>query len=132
MRLRETNGSRRVVTKRRTKTGDRGMSHQRERRSRMGVARGNFKIIFALGLGLAGRAIVKRRRSFDLRGNVVLITGSSRGLGLALAEEFAQHGGNLVLCARDASELDAARKTVARHGTDVLTVPCDIADPDQV
>ncbi|HEX3722355.1 MAG TPA: SDR family NAD(P)-dependent oxidoreductase [Nitrolancea sp.] len=98
----------------------------------MPIVRGNSKIIVVLGLGLAGRAIVKRRRRFDLRGNVVLITGSSRGLGLAMAEEFARHGANLVLCARDAGGLEWARQTVSRHGTDVLTVPCDISDHDQV
>jgi short-subunit dehydrogenase len=86
----------------------------------------------AIGLGLIGREVVKRRRYLDLEGRTVLITGSSRGLGLAMAEEFARHGANLVLCARDVDELDQARATVARHGIEVLAVPCDVADCSQI
>ncbi|HMF92196.1 MAG TPA: hypothetical protein VKL40_16240, partial [Candidatus Angelobacter sp.] len=61
-----------------------------------------------LGAAFAGRHLynrLQRRRSHwlgygwsgeDLRGQTVLITGSSRGLGLALAEQFAREGCNLV------------------------------------
>lgn len=86
----------------------------------------------AVGLSLLGREVVRRRRSVDVAGKVVLITGSSRGLGLALAEELARQGAKLILCARDAEELDWARETVARYGTDVLSLPCDVADREQV
>jgi hypothetical protein len=41
-----------------------------------------------IGLIVAGSRLLQRKRA-DLQGQVVLITGSSRGLGLALAEEFA-------------------------------------------
>src|SRR5260370_35885276 len=52
---------------------------------------------------LAGRFLLRRLRRHengDLRGQTVLVTGSSRGLGLALAEEFAREGCRLVLCSR--------------------------------
>ena len=42
----------------------------------------------ALGLGVVGKRFLQRLKAIDLSGKVVLITGSSRGLGLALAEEF--------------------------------------------
>ncbi len=89
-------------------------------------------VIGAIGLGLVGREVIRRSQRIDLNGRTVLITGSSRGLGLAMAEEFASRGANLVLCARDEAELDWARQTVAEHGTEVLTVPCDVGDRQQV
>ena len=53
----------------------------------------------ALGLGIAGNRFLRRLKAIDLTRKVVLITGGSRGLGLALAEEFAHQGARLVLCA---------------------------------
>jgi NAD(P)-dependent dehydrogenase (short-subunit alcohol dehydrogenase family) len=67
-----------------------------------------------------------------LQDEVVLITGGSRGLGLALAREFAHAGCRLVLCARDAQELERAQQHLAQRGAEVLTVPCDVADQEQV
>lgn len=81
---------------------------------------------------LAGREIYRRLRMADLRGNVVLITGGSRGLGLAMAEEFARQGARLVLCARDEEELRIAEERLRMRGADVLTVPCDVSDREQM
>ena len=67
-----------------------------------------------------------------MRGRVVLITGGSRGLGLALAEEFARRGARLVLCARGHAALDAARARIERLGTEVLAVPTDVSRRDEV
>src|SRR5581483_2405495 len=85
----------------------------------------------AVGLGVAV-ALWRRRQTFDLRGKVVLITGGSRGLGLALARGFAQEGARLVLCARELSELQAAQEDLARWTSDVIIVPCDVSDCEQV
>ena len=75
---------------------------------------------------------IARHREEDVRGQVVLITGSSRGLGLAMAEEFAHLGSKLVLCARKADELETARRLVARSGAEVLASTCDVTVADQV
>ena len=48
----------------------------------------------------------------DIRGNVVLITGGSKGLGLALAREFARQGCRLAICARDVERLPVLRGDV--------------------
>lgn len=58
----------------------------------------------------------------------MLITGGSRGLGLALARQFAAYGCRLALCARDPAELERARQDLTGQGADVLTVPCDVRD----
>src|SRR5437764_6019203 len=86
----------------------------------------------ALGLGVAGNRFLQRLRAIDLTGKVVLITGGSRGLGLALAEEFTHQGARLVLCARNESELERARRKIVAMGAEVLTIPCDITDREQV
>jgi NAD(P)-dependent dehydrogenase (short-subunit alcohol dehydrogenase family) len=69
-------------------------------------------------------------------GQVVLITGGSRGLGLALAERYARAGAKLILAARDVEELIAARHTLLDRGAiqstdDVLLIPADLTDAAQ-
>jgi NAD(P)-dependent dehydrogenase (short-subunit alcohol dehydrogenase family) len=69
-------------------------------------------------------------------GQVVLITGGSRGLGLALAERYGRSGARLVLAARGLEELISARHTLldreAIHSPDdVLLIPADLADATQ-
>lgn len=50
------------------------------------------------------------RRRGDLAGEVALVTGASRGLGLLLARELGRHCGRLVICARDAGELEPRQR----------------------
>ncbi len=63
----------------------------------------------ALGMLLLKR-LSKKPEKVVLRGKVVVITGGSRGLGLALAEEFSRAGAKLVLAARDPEELKRAEQ----------------------
>ncbi|HLT47730.1 MAG TPA: SDR family oxidoreductase [Rubricoccaceae bacterium] len=79
------------------------------------------------GLWALGR-LARARRAIDFRGRHVLISGGSRGLGLALARRFAAEGARLTLLARTADDLDRARAELARWDTDVLTIPCDVRD----
>jgi NAD(P)-dependent dehydrogenase (short-subunit alcohol dehydrogenase family) len=60
-------------------------------------------------------------------GRVALITGASRGLGLALARSLAERGWGLVVDARGAEALEAARRELAGL-TAVTAVPGDVAD----
>jgi len=68
----------------------------------------------------------------DLHDKVVLITGGSHGLGLALARRFAQEDTKLVLCARSKEKLDRAAEDLARTGAEVFTAACDVSDRLQV
>jgi NAD(P)-dependent dehydrogenase (short-subunit alcohol dehydrogenase family) len=70
------------------------------------------------------------------RGQVVVITGGSRGLGLALAERFGREGARLVLAARNPEELGRARQLLLERkavnsAEDVLLIPADLTDPAQ-
>jgi NAD(P)-dependent dehydrogenase (short-subunit alcohol dehydrogenase family) len=86
----------------------------------------------ALAGVVAGREIISRVRALDLHGRVVLISGGSRGLGFAMAEEFARERAKLVICARNEEPLERARRELEQHGAEVLAVRCDVADPVQV
>jgi NAD(P)-dependent dehydrogenase (short-subunit alcohol dehydrogenase family) len=92
--------------------------------------------LFALAAGSAAAAavIVRRSRNDDMEfyRKVVLITGGSRGLGMALARRFAEQGAKLVLCARNEDQLKSAKRDLAELNADVLTVPCDVSDRKQV
>ena len=53
---------------------------------------------------------------FSLKGRIALVTGASRGLGLAMARALAAAGAHVVLAARDESRLDAAAHEIRRSG----------------
>jgi NAD(P)-dependent dehydrogenase (short-subunit alcohol dehydrogenase family) len=86
----------------------------------------------AFGMGLAARVAPPRKEEADLRGAVALVTGGSRGLGLALSRELAQQGCRLAICARNESELEAARIDLQQFDAEVLAIPCDVSDQAQV
>jgi len=102
-----------------------------------GVAAGTLLTGAAAGVGavLAGRKVIRKlrdRRLRELRGKTVLITGASRGLGLALAEEFARAGARVAICARNEQELARARQQLEDLGAVVCAVPCDVSKPEEV
>ncbi len=67
---------------------------------------------------------------FDLTGRVALITGGSRGLGLQIAEAYAEQGAKLVLTARKAAQLDEAAERLRAQGAEVLPLPADLSQRD--
>jgi gluconate 5-dehydrogenase len=69
---------------------------------------------------------------FDLTGRTALITGSSKGIGFALAAGLAAAGARVVLNARDADRLEQARAALAARGHDVRAVAFDVTDPQAV
>ena len=80
-------------------------------------------------------ALVPRKPRVEA-GQVALITGGSRGLGLAMAHEFGRAGLKLVLAARHQDELEQARKELigsgdVAHEDHVQLIVADITDPEQ-
>ena len=68
---------------------------------------------------------------FDLTGRRALITGSSKGIGYAIAGGLAAAGAEVVLNGRDAGTLDEAAKVLRKNGGKVLTAAFDVAsEPD--
>ncbi len=62
-------------------------------------------------------------------GPAAIVTGGSRGLGLAIARELGRRGFRLVICARDAAQLDRAAAALRDEGIEATPVTCDITDP---
>ena len=65
---------------------------------------------------------------FDLTGRTALVTGSSQGLGLAMARGLAQAGAALVLNGRDELKLAAAAERLRAEGARVTTAAFDVTD----
>jgi NAD(P)-dependent dehydrogenase (short-subunit alcohol dehydrogenase family) len=86
--------------------------------------------VAAASLLAARRRIAER--GYRLEGRVVLITGSSRGLGLALALQMASEGARLVLCGRDPESLARAVESVANTGAEVVGIPVDVTNAGSV
>ncbi|MBK1835919.1 SDR family oxidoreductase [Azospirillum sp. YIM B02556] len=63
-----------------------------------------------------------------LAGKVVLVTGGSKGLGLAAARAFAREGSRVVIASRGRDNLAAAQAALAADGLEVATVAADFAD----
>ncbi len=64
-----------------------------------------------------------------LKGKNVLVTGGSKGIGLAIAELFAAEGANVAICARNADEVAGVVKALAAKGVKSWGQGIDVADP---
>lgn len=72
------------------------------------------------------------RKLFDLAGRVALVTGSSKGIGFAIAEGLAAAGAEVVLNARSVAELEAARARLAAGGAKAHAMAFDVTELAQV
>ena len=63
-----------------------------------------------------------------LAGKKVIVTGASKGIGLAIANEFAKEGASVSICARGRDSLESARELIAGNGGNVYVDICDVSD----
>jgi gluconate 5-dehydrogenase len=70
--------------------------------------------------------------TFQLKGRRALITGSSAGIGLALAEALAQAGAHVILNGRTASKVNAATDALRSHNLSVSSSVFDVTDAESV
>jgi NAD(P)-dependent dehydrogenase (short-subunit alcohol dehydrogenase family) len=68
--------------------------------------------------------------TFD--GHSVFVTGGGTGLGRAIATEFARLGASIVIASRKPEHLEQGESAMGDLGAEVLTVGCDIRDPEQI
>jgi NAD(P)-dependent dehydrogenase (short-subunit alcohol dehydrogenase family) len=64
----------------------------------------------------------------ELAGKRAIVTGGSRGIGLAVADRLAAEGADVALVARDPEALEKAAARVGHHGTRVVVAPADTRD----
>jgi len=89
-------------------------------------------VTMAAGAALLWMQRARRPQYWNLAGRVVLVTGGSRGLGLAVARRLVAEQARVAVCARDRETLERARNDLDRLGGSVLAFPCDVTDRDAV
>ena len=68
-----------------------------------------------------------------LKGKTALVGASSRGLGRAVADELAEEGANLVICARTVAPLEEAGQQIHNATeAEVVAVPADLSNPEDI
>lgn len=69
--------------------------------------------------------------NLGLAGKVALVTGASRGIGLATASSFAAEGCHLVISARNAADLEASAEILRKTAASVTAVVADVTVPEE-
>lgn len=69
---------------------------------------------------------------FDLTGKVAIVTGSSRGIGRAIAERLAEHGAKVVVSSRKADACEPVARAIAEKGGSAVVIPCNISYKEQL
>ncbi len=69
---------------------------------------------------------------FDLSGKVAIVTGSTKGIGKAIASALADQGAKVVVSSRDRDRVAETAKELAGGGCEVLGVPCNVGRKDQL
>jgi len=68
----------------------------------------------------------------ELNAKVVLVTGSSRGIGAAIARAFAKHGAKVAVHGRDADALSTVHGDIERDGGIAVQLPGDVTKFDEI
>lgn len=70
--------------------------------------------------------------AMSLKNQVALVTGASRGIGLAIARRFCQAGASVVVCGRSEDTIQAVARELTAEGFQVKAVVADISNRDEV
>lgn len=71
------------------------------------------------------------KKLFELKGKVAIVTGSSKGIGLAIARGLSENGANVVLSSRSQEAVELAANQFQKDGLSVLAQSCHVGDEKQ-
>ena len=69
---------------------------------------------------------------FDLTGKIALITGSSKGIGLAIAWQMARAGASVIISSRKKDACDQVSEMMLGEGLSVKSIPCNVGVKEEV
>ncbi len=69
---------------------------------------------------------------FDLTGKIAVITGSTKGIGRAIAERMAEHGAKVVISSRKADACEAVAQAIRGRGGEAIPIPCHVGRKDEL
>jgi NAD(P)-dependent dehydrogenase (short-subunit alcohol dehydrogenase family) len=69
---------------------------------------------------------------FGMSGKVVLVTGATKGIGLAMVDAFAAAGASLVIASNDRVKCEAIAARLGQENVEALGVACDVSQPEEL
>src|SRR2546421_3778630 len=69
---------------------------------------------------------------FDMSGKVAVITGSSKGIGRAIAERMAEHGAKVVISSRKADACERVAAEIRANGGEAFVQPCNVSRKEEL
>ena len=69
---------------------------------------------------------------FDLTGKVAIVTGSTKGIGLAIATRMAEHGATVVISSRKPDACEAVAAGIREKGGKVFVIPCHVGRKEEL
>jgi len=76
--------------------------------------------------------IIFKEEKVDIKNKIAVVTGASSGIGKAVSKKLAELGANVVLAARNHSQLDQVKVEIENSGGKAIVVPTDITQNDDV
>ena len=75
--------------------------------------------------------VMNSKSLFQLKGKVAIVTGSSKGIGLAIARGLADNGASVVLSSRSKESVESAANQFQKDGLSVIAQSCHVGDQEQ-